>query len=81
MTSRDFLVLCQIPSNQSVTLSHLRRCPLGGAGGKPIFADGELPDMISEALTTCVENSVTSRNAEPMTSGITCKGIDISIES
>lgn len=34
--------------------------------------------MMSEAFTTCVENSVTSRNAELITSGITCKGMDIS---
>jgi len=55
-------------------------CPLGGAGGKAIFAKDAFPDMISEAFTTWVEYSVTSKNAEPMTSGITCRGIEISIE-
>ena len=58
----------------------LRLCPLGGAGGKAIFAKDAFPDMISEAFTTWVEYSVTSKNAEPITNGITCRGIEISIE-
>lgn len=56
----------------------VRLPPSGGTWGNSIVV-GVLPEKMSEALTSCIQNSDISRNAVPTSRGIRCSGIETSV--